>query len=220
MKPEFTIYDLSFVHRQSRQGALVKSPFASKSNCFTTFFVLPIFGILLAGSFFATAQSTNDSSTTDFSSFQVIVDRNIFNPDRYGRTSYAPSSHAVPTFSLAGTMSYRKGMFAFFNGTSDEYRKALQQGGTIAGYTVTKITFDAVQLQSSGKTIDMKVGAAMRREGDTWVLRPPGEWGDLSASGTSPTNGAAAETSGNLPSGGEQNDVLKRLMEKREQELK
>ena len=53
-------------------------------------------------------------------------------------------------------MSYRKGMFAFFNGTSDDYRKALQQGGTIAGYTVAKIDIDGVQLKVSGNTIDTK----------------------------------------------------------------
>jgi hypothetical protein len=118
-------------------------------------------------------------------------------------------------------MSYRKGMFAFFNGTSDEYRKALQQDGKIAGYTVGKITFDSVQLQSSGKTIDMEVGAAMRREGNEWVLRQPGDWGDLSASGSAAGSETSSETtSTNLPSSGEQNDVLKRLMEQREQELK
>jgi hypothetical protein len=192
------------------------------------FTIFPFSLFLVAASFVAAAQSTNDSSTTtDFSSFQVVVDRNIFNPDRYGRTPHHYESRAsVPTFSLAGTMSYRKGMFAFFNGTSDEYRKALQQGGTIAGYTVGKITFDGVQLQSSGRTIDMKVGAAMRREGDSWELRAPGEWGDLTTSGSgsggTPATGetSAETTSTNLPSSGEQNDVLKRLMEQREQELK
>jgi hypothetical protein len=182
-----------------------------------------VFAVSLA--FFAHAQSTNDSSTTDFSSFQVVVDRNIFNPDRYGHTPHHYESHAsVPTFSLAGTMSYRKGMFAFFNGTSDEYRKALQQGGTIAGYTVRNITFDGVQLQSSGRTIDMKVGSAMRREGDAWELRAPGEWGDMTTSGSAPVAGETStettSTPTNLPSSGEQNDVLKRLMEQREQELK
>ena len=74
-------------------------------------------------------------------------------------------------------MSYRKGMFAFFNGTSEDYQKALQQGGKIAGYTVKKITFDGVQLQSSGKTIEMKVGAAMRQEGDGWELSAAGVMG-------------------------------------------
>ena len=188
-------------------------------------YLFPFSFFLIVAALVAPAQSTNDSSTTDFSTFQVVVDRNIFNPDRYGREPRTSHEyHSVPTFSLAGTMSYRKGMFAFFNGTSDDYRKALQQGGKIAGYTVGKITFDDVQLQSSGITIVMKVGAAMRQEGSQWVLRAPGEWGDLSsaesAPGSSDTSGGQTMTSTNLPSSGEQNDVLKRLMQQREQELK
>ncbi|HEY1787467.1 MAG TPA: hypothetical protein VGJ73_04895 [Verrucomicrobiae bacterium] len=188
------------------------------------FLLFPFSFFLLA----ASAQSTNDATTNDvpaadFSTFQIISERNIFNPDRYARSGYRryESHSAVPTFSLAGTMSYRKGMFAFFNGTSDEYRKALQQGGTIAGYTVGKITFDNVQLQSSGKTIEMKVGAAMRREGSEWELSARGEWGDLNATETSPGGETSSETSTNVPSsGGEENDVLKRLIEQRQQELK
>jgi hypothetical protein len=186
---------------------------------FVPFFLFPFSFFLLA----ASAQSTNDSSasTSDFSSFQVVVDHNIFNPDRRGQhVPYPNEYHSAPTFSLAGTMSYRKGMFAFFNGTSDEYRKAIQQGGKIAGYTVEKITFDGAQLQLSGKTIDMKVGAAMRQEGREWELRAPGEWGDMSATETTTGSATSSETSTNQPSAGEQNDVLKRLMEQREQELK
>jgi hypothetical protein len=194
-----------------------------KAKIFTS-----LFFFLVAAALVAPAQSTNDSTATDFSTFQVVVDRNIFNPDRYGRQPRPTREyHSVPTFSLAGTMSYRKGMFAFFNGTSDDYRKALQEGGKIAGYTVGKITFDDVQLQSGGITIVMKVGAAMRQEGSQWVLRAPGEWGDLSSSGGS-SSGSSSDTSSptstttspNPPSSGEQNDVLKRLMQQREQELK
>jgi hypothetical protein len=188
------------------------------------FFLFPFCLFLLT----ASAQSTNDSSSndsqsTDYSSFQVISERNIFNPNRYGST-YHPhyESHEVPTFSLAGTMSYRKGMFAFFSGTSESYRKALEKGGTIAGYTVAKIDFDGVQLQSSSKTIDMKVGAAMQREGDAWELTAPGAWGETVAADSASGDQSTDQTSTNLPSsgGGEGNDVLKRLMEKREQELK
>ena len=185
-------------------------------------FLFPFSFFLLA----ASAQSTNDSTTndspaTDYSSFQIITDRNIFNPNRYARSGHSHyESHEVPTFSLAGTMSYRKGMFAFFNGTSEDYRKALQQGGTIAGYTIAKISFDGVQLQSSGKTNYMKVGAAMRREGAAWELADPGEWGETVAADSASGNQSSDQTSTNLPSSGEQNNVLKRLMEKREQELK
>ncbi len=179
---------------------------------------------ILAASFFANAQTTNDSSTsTDFSSFQVIADRNIFNPDRYGRTAtYHHDYQGVPTFSLAGTMSYRKGMFAFFNGTGDEYRKALQQGGTIAGYNVANITFDGVQLQGAGRTIDMKVGAAMRKEGSSWELSAPGEWSESPSTESDTGDSNAVESStATLPSGGGQvSDVLQRLMQQRQQQEK
>jgi hypothetical protein len=194
-----------------------------KCTAATPWFVV----LVLATAFFANAQSTDDSSTsTDFRSFDVIVQRNIFDPNRYPHTS---SSHhhetyrGVPTFSLAGTMSYRKGMFAFFSGTSDVYQKALQEGGKIAGYTVTKITFDGAQLQGDGKTINMKVGDAMRQQGNGWELSAAGQWTDESSttdSGSQSTNAATSETSAPAPTiSGDQSDVLKRLMEQRAKSL-
>jgi hypothetical protein len=129
--------------------------------------------------------------------------------------------NGAPTFSLAGTMSYRKGMFAFFNGTSSDYQKALQEGGTIAGYTVAKITFDSVQLQAAGKEIEMKVGSAMRQEGGSWELAQPGEWTPASETDTGNENQNTNETPAlTLPASGATSDVLKRLMERRQQELK
>lgn len=171
---------------------------------------------VLAAGLFAHAQSTDDPNTTDFSSFQVIVQRNIFDPNRYPHAGYRPRQRGAPTFSLAGTMSYRKGMYAFFSGTSSDYQKALQEGGTIAGYTVAKITFDGAQLQNAGKQIDMKVGAAMRMEGGGWELSQPGSW-DESAATDSGSEGTNEASPASLPSSSEPNDVLKRLMERREQ---
>lgn len=207
-------------------SAFPESPIANrKSKIFRAgFFLFPFFFLLVIAALAATAQSTNDSGPVDFDSFQVIVQRNIFNPDRYPHPSYyRRQSHGVPTFSLAGTMSYRKGMFAFFNGTSDEYQKVLQQGGTIAGYTIAKVTFDGVQLQSSGKTIDMKVGAAMRQEEGGWELSAPGEWGESAAMETSSDgqssgaqNTGATSTPAPSPASAP-NDILKRLMEQRQQ---
>ena len=180
--------------------------------------------LALAANSFAVAQSTNDS-TTDFSAFQVIPQRNIFDPNRYPQTShYRPQSRpsaGAPTFSLAGTMSYRKGMFAFFYGTSSDYEKALQVGGTIAGFTVTKIDLDGAQLETNGKAIEMKVGAAMQQQSNGWLLSAPGEWDAPSATATEIEDSSSAETPATSPSpdlGG--NDVLKRLMQQREQELK
>ncbi len=184
--------------------------------------------LVLAAAFFAHAQSTDDSSpTTDFRSFEVIVQRNIFDPNRYPHTGtirHRETYRGVPTFSLAGTMSYRKGMFAFFNGTSEVYQKALQNGGKIAGYTVTNITFDGAQIVADGKTINLKVGDAMRQAGNGWELSAAGQWTDESSttdSGSQSTNTAAGATSVPAPTiNGDQSDVLKRLMQKRAQELK
>ncbi|MGH7952748.1 MAG: hypothetical protein ACREFE_12645 [Limisphaerales bacterium] len=183
-----------------------------------------IAAFVLAANFVAGAQQTNHSAATDFSSFQIIPQRNIFNPDRYPRTMPKPHRHTsrgVPTFSLAGTMSYRKGMFAFFNGTSSDYRKALQQGGAIDGYMVTKITLDGVELQAAGKKIEMNVGAAMRQEGDGWQLSAPGEWSESPATETESANPSSENTPAtNAGSSAEPNDVLKKMMQQREQELK
>lgn len=174
---------------------------------------------LLAG-FFANAQSTDDSNGTDYSTFQVIPQRNIFNPNRYASGGYQPRERGAPRFSLAGTMSYRKGMYAFFDGTSSEYQAALQVGGTVAGYTVTKITFDSVELQSGGKTTELKVGAAMRQEGSGWVLSDPGQWSSDDTQTTDASQGSSASGASPTPppSASAPNDTLKRLMEQREQQ--
>jgi hypothetical protein len=189
--------------------------------------------LILAAGFFANAQSTNDSTETSFRTFEVIPERNIFDPNRYPRHSnYHPRTtyRGLPTFSLAGIMSYRKGMFAFFNGTSDEYQKALQEGGAIAGYTVKKMTFNGVQLERDGKTTLMNVGEAMQRQGDNWVLVKRGEWVDESSTTTTDSGSQNSSSSQNTPSepavappatdGGAGNDIIKRLMQQRAQELK
>jgi hypothetical protein len=179
---------------------------------------------LLAG-FFSGAEQANPSATTDFSSFQIIAQRNIFDPDRYPQSNGVSRRHStsrvVPTFTLAGTMSYRKGMFAFFDGTGPDYRKALPEGGTIAGYTVTKITLDGVQLQAAGGKIEMQVGVQMWQESKgVWQLGAPGELPATGMDGEDSTP-ASDETSAPVaPSSNEPNDVLKKLMQQREQELK
>lgn len=176
----------------------------------------------LAAGVWANAQSTNDSDVTDYSTFRIIAERNIFDPNRYPRMHpHHTESHEVPTFSLAGTMSYRKGFFAFFNGTSDDYQKALQEGGRIAGYTVAKINFGGVTLELAGHEIEMKVGVAMQREGNSWQLVAPGGWSGLSAGSQSDTDDTNSSTASpvSVPSG-PGSDILKRLMQQREQELK
>ena len=45
----------------------------------------------------------------------------------HGRSGYSRSAaRIVDSFSFVGTMSYAKGTFAFFDGTSPDFRKVLE----------------------------------------------------------------------------------------------
>lgn len=178
--------------------------------------ILAIAALVMAGGFTVLAQETNRTNEADFSSFQIISERNIFNPNRTARHKRGSRTESVAdAFSLVGTMSYNKGTYAFFDGTSSDYRKVLQNAGTIAGYKVTDITPTAVKLANGDKQLVMKVGTQMRREEKgSWQLASTGE---LPVATTESADAAPAEPSASdSDSGG--NDVLKRLMKQREQE--
>ena len=166
----------------------------------------------------AAAQSTNAPAVLDYSSFRIVADRNIFNPNRYPHTNgrRRTVSRSAPTFSLVGTMTGRDGMLAFFDGTESDYRKVLSVNGTIAGYRVASITLNGVTLTSTNKPIELAVGARMQREGNEWQLAGAGEL----PAGTVESETPAAEQPAAPPADGEMNDVLKKLMQQREQEMK
>ena len=131
-------------------------------------------------------------------------------------------SPSAPYFSLVGTMNYRKGMIAFFDGNDSDYRKVLSPDGVIAGYKVVEITQRGVKLVAAGKPVEMKVGAQMRQENKgEWQLAGSGE---LPAAATAANEAPAADetpaASAAPSSASEPNDVLKKLMQQREQELK
>ena len=187
----------------------------------------------------ASAQSNGVPGPTDYSRFSsFITQRNIFDPNRYARTSrtfahdpYRPThqSRSTPAFTLVGTMSYEKGMFAFFDGNNSDLRKVLYQSDTngIAGYIVTEITLTGVKLESADKkeTVTMKIGEGMRQEGSHWL---PAGRSEIVAESSSEENATptaegnpSLDASAAAPSPAiEANDILKKLMQKREQELK
>lgn len=144
---------------------------------------------LLAGAWLVTAPALallaqeGDTATTDraprgkhpdFSAFQLIAARNIFNPDRSGpQSERSPREERPParveSFALAGTMAYEKGRFAFFDGSDSEFRKVLKAGDTIAGFTIQEVRPNEVVLVRNESTVEVKVNSEMRREDE-------GEW--------------------------------------------
>ena len=167
------------------------------------------------------AGTNNGSATLDYAAFKLIVDRNIFDPNRIKRRGSGPSTppKSFDSLTLVGTMSYEKGTFAFFDGTSSEYRKALKLSDGIAGYKVTNIAPNGVKLTSGTNVLELGVGAQLRREENgPWL--PAGQSASYAATPASTSTNAAAtsSTGSDSTSGNVESDIIKRLMQKREKE--
>ena len=191
-----------------------------------------ILALALAGGFGAFAQTNNIPRATDYSAFsRFVTDRNIFDPNRQPhytssrtRPKTTPRIHSAsaPAFTLVGTMSYEKGLFAFFSGNDADLKKVLPATGKIAGYTVVEIAPGRVTLTTTNTTekLELKVGDVVRQENGKWELSGTTETAAGSSRLPAETTGSAAsENPAAAPSPAlEQNDVLKRLMEKRAKE--
>jgi hypothetical protein len=152
----------------------------------------------------------------DYSAFKLIAERNIFNSARASRSSRASRSderkpNHVDTLTLVGTIAYEKGPFAFFDGSSSDFKKVLEPGKSIAGYKIAEITGSMVKLEAGTNQVILNVGMQMRREEE-------GEWRVI---GGSPTSSKPAEASASASSSADDEDlIVKRMMQQREQELK
>ena len=192
-----------------------------------------ILALVLTGGFGARARSAGDvPGPTDYAAFsRFVTERNIFDPNRQPHYTTRPRvrtrthSPSAPAFTLVGTMAYEKGLFAFFNGNSDELRQALPVTGQIAGYTVTDIAYGRVTLETTNTAtnatakVELKVGDVMREENGRWQFAGAGDIVmDNSPAPDSSTPESASPAPAASPAAGEPNDILKRLMQKREQE--
>ena len=197
-------------------------------------------GFLLAwiafGSGLTHAAETNQPAVLDSKALaRRVAERNIFDPDRQPRTrgESRPISKPVvavaadaPEMGLVGVMTFPKGTFAFFDGNAAEYRKTLQLQALIAGHTVTAITPQSVTLsESNGPPVLLKVGQRLRKDAEgVWKLAAGGSGEAFARSGGSAGAGSGAASSSPSTSTTEDppgsDEILKRLLKKREQEMK
>jgi hypothetical protein len=195
--------------------------------------------MLLAGTAGAFAQSNGVPGPDEYTAFShFLTDRNIFDPTRqphdYTRTrSYRPRPRTTrpsgtPAIQFVGTMSYEKGLFAFFSGNNADLSQVAQTGDKLQNYTIASITRTNVVIvvPDSKEQIDLQIGDGLRQENNKWVFSKEGELptepapvSSSSSSSSSPTSSEGASPSpAALPAGLENNDVLKRLMEQRAKE--
>jgi hypothetical protein len=86
----------------------------------------------------------------------------------------------------------------------------LEPGGTLASYKVAEIAPDAVKLQASTNSLELRIGMKLQKGEEGWEV----------------AGGAPGSTSGDRfnsrasDSSGDETDVVKRLMQQREQETK
>ncbi|HOX02946.1 MAG TPA: hypothetical protein P5555_10960 [Candidatus Paceibacterota bacterium] len=233
----------------------------------------------LAPATFAAAQASNaPANPRNFSTFQLILDRNIFNPNRRpppppGARIEAPRPARVERFNLVGTLISETGSFAFFDGSESRYQTVLKPSERLGDLQVEFITPERVCFRSPSNHYELTMDLQMQRaEGGAWQLaalppipesdrasaRPPdrasssppgpGAFFSSSAPGAFPSMPAAGDASrrssrrdrGGEPdfqpsrsapspaaeaappsspsSGASEDEVLKRLMEKRQQE--
>jgi hypothetical protein len=193
------------------------------------------------------AGSSSSAALTgnDYPSFKIVIDRNIFDPNRRkGGVPSKPKDGGAPkpveeTFSLTGILSSGKGTFAFFDGSSSSFRAAFQTKASIGGCKISKISPpDQVELEVAGKKVELGIGMMMRRQdggpwklggmsdsssGSSWSSREKTSvFGDSSprtrAFGAPSADAGDSDSPAAAPGG--MSEALKRLMQKREQELK
>ena len=160
-------------------GGMVLPAPAASSPLRTAFVLL---GLLLLSGATSLAQQSNAPARASYDSFRMISDRNIFNPNRVARgaprsarSPTTPAAH-VEAFSLVGIVGYEQGLFAFFEGTSADYKKVLQADAVIGPGKVAGVRPDLVKLTVGTNDFEMKVGMQLRREDEgEWFLSTAGE---------------------------------------------
>lgn len=180
----------------------------------------------------AVADDTNAPATLDWSYFEPIAQKNIFDPSRSRRSPRdgfdRPHVPVVRAFTFRGTMDDR----AIFTGEGVPLDGCARVGDLINGFKVMQITLDFVKLaQPNGDLIVLQTDDSMRREDDgPWTKSdqpvapslavsagaPSSDAAPGMAPGSAPTN--TVEEPVGLKGAEREAEILRRLRMKRQQE--
>lgn len=173
-----------------------------------------------------------------YDNFKLVRTRNIFDPNRQPprgapppqTTRVQPAAPPAPKqLVLYGTMVTANKTVAFFGGTLSEYRKVVPAGETIAGFKIASIQQSQVELERDGKRVVLPLGQMIAPDaaspspttapdeappaGMASRERSPGP----AAPGSAPAApGAPATSAPGAPA--ERNEILRRMMERRQRE--
>ena len=166
------------------------------------------------------------SKKAGYEGYALVRARNIFDPERQlGVTSTSaptqtqtPAPTAADYAALTGTMLTANKALAFFSGSRPEFNKVLVIGGTIAGATLMQITSNSIEIEREGKRILIAIGQTVPLDASS----APGAAPSSSQSSTASPTKATSSTTAAAPTPGsaDREALMRRMMEKRQQELK
>ena len=127
-----------------------------------------VFSALVAMAAFAAVGPVLAASSGSNDSFQIISERNIFDPGRGPTIEPPPPPQPVESLTLQGTMTYEGAKHAFFEGTSIAGQgQVLGPKESVAGCTIQEVVNGTVMLAlPDGRLLALGVGDQMRRVGD------------------------------------------------------
>ena len=151
-----------------------------------------------------------------YDNYRFVRTRNIFDPERKpGVVVVAPSQIPAPTqadyVALTGILLTSEKSLAFFSGSRPEYNKVLAVSGTLCGATVVKITEANIEVTRGKMRFTIAVGQTLPLTANAVPGPAPGVAPVLA------TGSAASMPSTSDP---DKDALLRRMMERRQRELK
>jgi hypothetical protein len=162
-----------------------------------------------------------------FDAFRLVRTRNIFDPKRNAdsvlqsevaqvvRRQSPPPAAGVEYAALTGILITNEKTVAFFSGSRPEYNKVLPVKAVIAGATISKITPGSIEVQRDGKPIAIAIGETVPLDGSAPAPAPYNQAPPPATAGSNP-----APSSDTSPGSSDRDSVLRRMMERRQKELK
>jgi len=168
-----------------------------------------------------------------YEGYALVQTRNIFDPERMPGVVYTPEVNQPQTTTpvagdyaaLTGTLLTAERTLAFFSGSRPEYNRVISVGGRIAGASLKKIDPNSIEVERAGKCITVAVGQTVPLNSSAVPGQAPAPVALPVATPSpytfnSPTVAAPSISAAPTPGTADREALMRRMMEKRQQELK
>ena len=162
----------------------------------------------------------------DFDAYRVVIERNIFSPDRHAssatyeidtattQTTATAAVAAEDRIDLLGTWITDRQAIAFTEGNRSEFSATPAVGEELGGWRIAAIDARGITLTDAERTLHVRVGERIvRGEGEDWRVTERG------ALDSTPTVAAPSESKSGVGGVlGSAAEIMKRMRERREKE--